>query len=61
MGDFGGVVEVIAFLVYATMNLYHDLVMEQYILNIAILQKDESSLEKDFAYKKSSIPEKDES
>lgn len=34
--------------------------MEQYILNVAILQKDESSLEKDFAYKKSSIPEKDE-
>lgn len=55
IGDFGGIVQVIAFVVYATMNLYHDVVMEQYVLNQAILQKDLETVQKDFNKAKSNL------
>ena len=41
----------IAFVIYAIMNLYHDIVMDQYVLNEAILQKDAERLEEDFSKK----------
>ena len=45
----------IAFVVYATMNLYHDVVMEQYLLNYGILQKDKEAIERDFSASKSRL------
>lgn len=43
------------------MNLYHDVVMEQYVLNQAILQKDSEKVEEDFAKKGKTLTLDDES
>lgn len=48
VSDFGGVVEVIFFLAGCTMALHHSVVMDQVLLNDAILYKDKEEQRRDF-------------
>lgn len=46
--DIGGLLEVLTFIIYLIMSFHHDIVLEQYVLNQAVLQKNKSSQEKEF-------------